>query len=459
MRRLLSDHLRPYRWQIVLVLVLALVQALANLYLPDLNANIINNGVAKGDTAYIVRMGGIMLVVTLLLGMASVVLVYWGSKTAMVFGRDVRGALFRKVESFSQTEVNQFGTPSLITRNTNDVQQVQMVVAHGAQHDDPRAAHGGRRHHHGAAPRRAALGHACGHPAGHGRVPRADHREGAAAVPCHAGEARPHQPGHARDALGHARHPRVRPQRLRGAPFDEANAGPHRHRPCRCHAPLRAHVPVAHRHHQPLHGRHHVVRRHRVASGGMPIGNLTAFLTYVMQILYLGDDGDVHARHGAACGRLGRPASSDVLDTEPPSVTRVPLPVPSIDKGRRGHRSSSRTSSSATRVPRTPFSGISRSRRRPGETTAIVGSTGSGKSTLISLIPRFYDVTGGSILIDGIDIRDHGQGRSLGQARVRPAEGLPVLPAPSRATFATATRTPPTRSSGTRSPSRRARTS
>jgi len=109
------------------VLVLLLVQAIANLYLPTLNADIINKGVLTGDTAYILRTGGLMLLVTLVFVAAAVVAVYWGSKVAMAFGRDVR-ALFRRVESFSQAEVNHFGTPSLITRTTNDVQQVQMVV-------------------------------------------------------------------------------------------------------------------------------------------------------------------------------------------------------------------------------------------------------------------------------------------------------------------------------------------
>ena len=128
MIRLLRERLKPYWRQILVVLVLLLVQAIANLYLPTLNADIINNGVLTGDTAYILKTGGLMLLVTLVFVAAAVVAVYWGSKVAMAFGRDVRGALFRRVESFSQAEVNHFGTPSLITRTTNDVQQVQMVV-------------------------------------------------------------------------------------------------------------------------------------------------------------------------------------------------------------------------------------------------------------------------------------------------------------------------------------------
>ncbi len=104
------------------------IQAIANLYLPELYADIINNGVAKGDTAYILRTGGFMLLVTFVLGVAAVVAAYWSAKIAMAFGRDVRSSIFRKVETFSQVELNQFGAASLITRNTNDVQQVQTVL-------------------------------------------------------------------------------------------------------------------------------------------------------------------------------------------------------------------------------------------------------------------------------------------------------------------------------------------
>ena len=128
---LLRTYLRPYRGTLALVVTLLVVQALATLYLPALNGDIINNGVAKGDTGYIISTGALMLGISLVVVVASIIAVYWGSKTGMAFGRDLRGAIFRKVESFSQAELNRFGTPSLITRNTNDVQQVQMVVLMG----------------------------------------------------------------------------------------------------------------------------------------------------------------------------------------------------------------------------------------------------------------------------------------------------------------------------------------
>ena len=111
MIRLLATYLRPYRRALAVVLVLVVVQALANLYLPNLNADIINNGVVKGDTGYIVRTGGLMLLVTFLVGVCAIVAVYFGSRTAMAFGRDVRSAIFRRVMSFSQKETNVFGTP------------------------------------------------------------------------------------------------------------------------------------------------------------------------------------------------------------------------------------------------------------------------------------------------------------------------------------------------------------
>ncbi len=128
---LFRTYLRPYAGPIVLVLALLLIQALGNLYLPDLNADIINNGIATGDTDYILRTGALMLVVTALLGITAVIGVYWGARVAMGFGRDVRSSIFAKVETFSQVEVNRFGPASLITRNTNDVQQVQTVVFMG----------------------------------------------------------------------------------------------------------------------------------------------------------------------------------------------------------------------------------------------------------------------------------------------------------------------------------------
>lgn len=128
LKRLLSTVLTRYRGLLWLVIGFQFVQAMAGLFLPTLNSDIINKGVVKNDVGYIWRMGGIMLLVTLAQVVFSVAAVYVGSKVAMGFGRDVRKNLFHQVNTFSAREVAQFGAPSLITRITNDVQQVQMLV-------------------------------------------------------------------------------------------------------------------------------------------------------------------------------------------------------------------------------------------------------------------------------------------------------------------------------------------
>ncbi|MGH3273426.1 MAG: ABC transporter transmembrane domain-containing protein, partial [Streptosporangiaceae bacterium] len=126
--RLLRAYLRPYRAAIMAVIALQLVQSLATLYLPTLNADIIDNGVITGDTHYILATGGIMLTVTVVQIVCAAGAVFFGARTAMALGRDVRHAVFQRVQDFSAREVGRFGTPSLITRNTNDVQQVQMLA-------------------------------------------------------------------------------------------------------------------------------------------------------------------------------------------------------------------------------------------------------------------------------------------------------------------------------------------
>jgi ATP-binding cassette subfamily B protein len=128
---ILKKYLHPYRWSVAIVAALLFAQAMANLYLPNLNADLINNGVAKGDIHYILHIGTIMLASSALVMGASILVAYFAAKLAMAFGRDLRTAVFESVESFSARELNQFGAPSLITRNTNDVQQVQMVLFMG----------------------------------------------------------------------------------------------------------------------------------------------------------------------------------------------------------------------------------------------------------------------------------------------------------------------------------------
>jgi ATP-binding cassette subfamily B multidrug efflux pump len=126
--RMLRERLAPYKAWLTIVVVLQFVAVVAMLYLPSLNAQIIDKGVATGDTGYIVRTGALMLGVSFVQIICSVIAVWFGARTAMSLGRDLRAALFHRVGTFSTREVQHFGAPSLITRSTNDVQQVQMLV-------------------------------------------------------------------------------------------------------------------------------------------------------------------------------------------------------------------------------------------------------------------------------------------------------------------------------------------
>jgi ATP-binding cassette, subfamily B, multidrug efflux pump len=398
--RLLRPFLRPYARQLALVMFLLLVQAIANLYLPELNADIINNGVVKGDTDYIVRTGGFMLLVTLLLGLAAVVVVYWSARIAMGFGRDVRSAVFRKVQTFSQVEVNRFGTPSLITRNTNDVQQVQMLVmmALTAMISAPVLAVGGvimalRQD----VPLSGLLVVI---------IPIMGVVIGtlmARALPLFQAMQRKIDRINlvTRESLAGVRVIRafVRTDYER-ARFDEAN--------------------------RDLTGTSLSVGRLfalmiptlmaimnlstvailwfgsiRVDSGAMPIGNLTAFLQYIFQILFAIMMAVVMfvmvPRAAVSAARI-----QDVLSAEP-SVNDPPVAVPAPAAAGRVEFRDVEYRFPGAEDP--VLRGISFT-CGPGETTAIVGSTGSGKSTLINLIPRFYDVTAGSVLVDGVDVRE-----------------------------------------------------
>jgi ATP-binding cassette, subfamily B, multidrug efflux pump len=397
--RLLKQRLRPYWRQLLLVLALLLVQAIANLYLPTLNADIINNGVVKGDTNYILVLGAVMLGVTILFAIASIVAVYWGAKTAMAFGRDIRGALFRKVESFSQAEVNRFGTPSLITRSTNDVQQVQMVVLMmlNVTISAPVMAVGG-----------IILALRLNVPLSGvilvavpvmgifiGLVVRK-------AVPLFRSMQvkidRINQV--TREMLSGVRVIRAFDRTyFEEGRFDEANADLTQTtlRVTRMFALM---IPTL----TAILSLSTVAimwfGSYQIADHGMPIGDLTAFLTYVVQILMSVLMATIMLvmvpRAAASADRI-----QQVLETVP-SITDPESPATDVPV--RGVVEFDDVEFRYPGAEEPVLSGISFT-ALPGQTTAIVGSTGSGKSTLISLIPRFYDVTGGSVRVDGVDVR------------------------------------------------------
>jgi ATP-binding cassette subfamily B protein len=398
--RLLKERLMPYWRQIVLVLALLFVQAITNLYLPTLNADIINNGVVKGNTHHILVTGAYMMGVTLVLVIATVIAVYWGSKTAMAFGRDVRGALFRKVESFSQAELNHFGTPSLITRATNDVQQVQMVVLMmlNLTLAAPIMAIGGiimalRLD----VPLSSVILVA---------VPVMGVFIGLVltrALPLFRSMQKKIDRINqvTREVLSGVRviraFDRVGYEEQR---FDVANAD--------------------------LTGTTLKVTRLfavmmptltlilslstvaivwfgslQVANHGMPIGDLTAFLMYIqiilMSVLMATIMLVMVPRASASAERIQQVLHAEI------SVKDAETPV--IDAPVRGHVEFRDVEFRYPGAEEPVLNHISFT-SAPGQVTAIVGSTGSGKSTLINLIPRFYDVTGGSVCVDGVDVRE-----------------------------------------------------
>ena len=403
MIRLLRERLRPYWRQILVVLALLLVQAIANLYLPTLNADIINNGVLTGDTAYILKTGGLMLLVTLVFVAAAVVAVYWGSKVAMAFGRDVRGALFRRVESFSQAEVNHFGTPSLITRTTNDVQQVQMVVLMmlNVVISAPIMAIGGiimalRLD----VPLSAVIVIA---------IPVMAVFIGlilSRAIPLFMSMQKKIDRINqvTREMLSGVRvirafdRTRYEEQRFDAANDDLTMTTLKVNRLFALMIPTLTAIlnlsTVAIMWFGSI----------QVADHGMPIGDLTAFLTYIVQILLAVLMATIMfvmvPRAAASAQRI-----QEVLETDP---TIVDPAAPAADVPARGRVEFEDVEFRYPGAEDPVLSGISFT-AGPGEVTAIVGSTGSGKTTLISLIPRFYDVTGGRVLVDGVDVRDMAQ--------------------------------------------------
>jgi ATP-binding cassette subfamily B multidrug efflux pump len=397
--RLLRDHLRPYRRWLAAVVGLQLLGTMAALYLPSLNADIIDNGVSKGDTGYIMRTGGWMLAVSLVQIVCSVIAVYFGARTAMSFGRDVRGALFHRVGTFSAREVAQFGAPSLITRTTNDVQQVQMLVVMTCTMmiAAPIMAVGGvimaLREDLGLSwlvgvsmPLLAILIALIVRrmvPQFRMMQDRVDQvnrvlREQITGV---------------RVVRAFVREP-VEKER-----FAEANASltGTALRAGRLMALIFPTVMLI------LNVSSVAVLwfgAERINSGQMQIGALTAFLNYLAQILMsvlMATFMLMMIPRAAVCAER----IEEVLDT---SSSVIP-PVDPVTKVLT--RSEVRFQDVTFAYPgaASPVLRDVTFAAERGRTTAIIGSTGAGKTTLLSLIPRLIDVTSGTVLVDGVDVR------------------------------------------------------
>ena len=397
--RLLRTFLQPYRIWLLGVVGLQFAATLAALYLPRLNADIIDNGVALGDTGYIVRAGLMMLGVALVQIAATGAAVYCGARTAMGLGRDVRASVFHRVGSFSSREVARFGAPSLITRTTNDVQQVQMLVLFSCtlMVAAPIMMVGGvimaLREDVGlswlVAVSVPALVVSLGFVISR-MLP--SYRAMQARIDVVNKTMREQITG-IRVVRAFVREP------FETARFETAN---------------RDLTDVALRV-----GRWMAVMfplvflilnvssvsvlwfgGQRVDAGLMQVGSLTAFLAYLIQILIavmMGTFMLVLVPRAAVCAdRIG-----EVLDTAS-SVVPPAAPVTTLRE-----RATLRFSGVAFSYPGASepvLRGITFA-AQPGQTTAILGSTGSGKSTLLGLVPRLFDVTGGEVCVDGVDVR------------------------------------------------------
>jgi len=403
--KLLVEYLRPHRRLLIAVVVFQLAQSIASLYLPTLNADIIDEGVAKGDTGVILNLGGLMLGITLLQIVCSVIAVYFGAKAAMGVGRDLRGAIFTRVGEFSEQEVTRFGPASLITRSTNDVQQVQQLVLMSATLlvTAPMLSIGG--------------------------VIMAVRQDAqlswliAVAVPVlliavgliivrmvplfRKMQKRIDTVNRVlREQLTGIRVVRafVR-EDIESARFGQANEDV---------------TDVALRAGRLMALAFPVVMlvlnvssvaviwfgSFRIEDGSMQVGTLIAFLSYLLQILMSVMMATFMAvmipRAAVSADRI-----SEVLRTE--SSVRPPKhPVSSAvssDGHRRGQLEMRDVGFAYPGADQPVLSGLSFT-AKAGQTTAIIGSTGAGKTTLVNLMPRLFDATSGSVRMDGVDVRE-----------------------------------------------------
>jgi len=398
--KLLIRYLAPYRWWLVALLVFQFAAAMASLYLPRLNADIIDQGVARGDTGYIWSRGLIMLVISLGQITASIIATYFAARAAMAAGRDIRRDVFVKVSGFSERELSQFGAGSLITRNTNDVQQVQMLAMMGATMlvSAPLLAIGGIFM---ALQQDVGLSWLIGV-----SVPALLIAAGliiARMVPLF----RSYQSKLdavnriMREQLTGVRvvrafvRERIEEERFREANTDIMIVGRKVGSLFVLLFPLAMlvlNVTVV-----------GVIwfGGIQVDSGAVEIGTLFAFMQYVAQILM----GVLMAsfmtvmipRAAVSAERI-----AEVLDSHS-SLERPADPVADFPEPGAVVFDDVAFAYPGAEAP--VVSGVSFT-ARPGETVAVVGSTGSGKTTLVSLIPRLFDVTAGAVRVGGVDVRE-----------------------------------------------------
>jgi len=400
--RLVRSYLAPYKVQLLFILVLQLAGTMASLYLPSLNADIIDRGVARGDTAYIVQTGGWMLAVSLVQIAATVTAVFLGARCAMGLGRDLRAAIFHRVGDFSAREVARFGAPTLISRNTNDVTQVQMVVfmSLAIMVSAPISMVGG-------------IIMALKQDVGLSWLV-------AVAVPLLA-------------VAVYLVIRRMIPQfRLMQGAIDRVNQIMREQitgiRVVRAFVREDFESERFGQANSSLTGTALAVGRlqalifpivmvilnastvgvlwfgaGRVSSGAMQVGSLTAFMAYLVQILIAVMMATFMSmmipRASVSADRIGEVLSTESSVAEPVDPRTPPSPVSEVVFDRVDFHYPGAEAPVLREVSFTA---------RPGHTTAVIGSTGAGKTTLVNLVPRLFDVTGGSLTIGGADVRDVG---------------------------------------------------
>ena len=397
--RLLRARLRAYGGLVAVVVVLQLVQAVANLYLPSLNADIIDDGVAKGDTGVIMRLGGLMLAITLVQVAASIGAVYAGARVAMSIGRDVRADVFEHVQTFSAREVGRFGAPSLITRTTNDVTQVQTVVymTLTIMIAAPVMLVGGvimaLRESVELSWLLAVIVPVLGGLLGFAVVRLRPLFQAMQKRIDAINRVLREQIGGVRVIRAFVRDAHER-ERFAAANADLMDVGVRVGRLMSFMFPTVFLIMNLSSAAVLWFGAHEV-------ADGLGIGSLTAFLSYLMQILISVMMAVMMfmlvPRAEVSAGRI-----NEVLDAR---TTVVPPAAPVTELSRHGHlelRGVGFAYPGAADPVLRDVSFVA----APGETTAIIGSTGAGKTTLLNTIPRLYDATQGSVLVDGVDVRD-----------------------------------------------------
>ena len=397
--QMLKKYLHPYMSQVYVIILMLLIQAIASLYLPNLNADLINNGIAKGNIGYIWHVGQIMLGSSALVMGASIWLAFLAAKISMAFGRDLREAVFVAVEGFSARELNKFGAASLITRNTNDVQQVQLVLFMGFT---------------------MMIGAPITGVGALIMAVRSNIKLSSlllVAIPVMAVLIifllRRIVPAFRIMQVKIDRINLVLREQIAGVRVIRAFVQTRQEEARFAESSLdlmQAQLKVTRTFAIMFPSLSMILNlssvaviwfgAHLINSGNLQIGNMTAFLSYIMLILssvMMAVFMSLQIPRAAACAER----IQEVLDTQSSVIETLTPITPTTRAGVLEFKDVEFRYPGAEHpiLSNISFSAL------PSKFTAIIGSTGSGKSTLLNLIPRFIDVTQGSVTIDGVDLR------------------------------------------------------